>query len=101
MTSYHGAPEVPCAHLETRRSQGTEPNEFQRDKHHANRAYQLAPVAYRRYISTRVAIAEEHNGGPSPPILDMPRDILVVDDDRDIRETLGEILLHEGYHVEM
>jgi two-component system, chemotaxis family, chemotaxis protein CheY len=31
----------------------------------------------------------------------MPRDILVVDDDRDIRETLGDILLHEGYHVEM
>jgi CheY-like chemotaxis protein len=26
---------------------------------------------------------------------------LVVDDDKDIRETLGEILLHEGYHVEM
>ncbi len=31
----------------------------------------------------------------------MGRDILVVDDDRDIRETLGEILHHEGYHVEM
>lgn len=27
------------------------------------------------------------------------REILVVDDDRDIRETLGEILSHEGYHV--
>jgi two-component system response regulator CpxR len=38
---------------------------------------------------------------PTLPILDMPRDILVVDDDRDIRETLGEILQHEGYHVEM
>lgn len=31
----------------------------------------------------------------------MPHDILVVDDDRDIRETLAEILLHEGYHVEL
>jgi len=31
----------------------------------------------------------------------MSREILVVDDDRDIRETLGEILVHEGYHVEM
>lgn len=29
----------------------------------------------------------------------MPRDILVIDDDRDIRETLGEILAHEGYRV--
>jgi two-component system response regulator CpxR len=48
-----------------------------------------------------VAIAEGHTGEPSPPLLDVPRDILVVDDDRDIRETLGEILLHEGYHVEM
>jgi two-component system, OmpR family, response regulator CpxR len=48
-----------------------------------------------------VAIAEEHTRGPSLPVLDMPRDILVVDDDRDIRETLGEILNHEGYHVEM
>jgi two-component system response regulator CpxR len=48
-----------------------------------------------------VAIAEEHTREPTLPILDMPRDILVVDDDRDIRETLAEILLHEGYHVEM
>jgi two-component system chemotaxis response regulator CheY len=31
----------------------------------------------------------------------MPSDILVVDDDKDIREALGDILLHEGYHVEM
>jgi CheY-like chemotaxis protein len=31
----------------------------------------------------------------------MPSDILVVDDDRDIRETLAEILLHEGYRVEL
>jgi two-component system, chemotaxis family, chemotaxis protein CheY len=31
----------------------------------------------------------------------MPIDILIVDDDRDIRESLGEILLHEGYHVEL
>jgi CheY-like chemotaxis protein len=30
----------------------------------------------------------------------MATDILVVDDDRDIRETLGEILLHEGYQVQ-
>jgi CheY-like chemotaxis protein len=30
-----------------------------------------------------------------------PRDILIVDDDKDIREALGDILLHEGYHVEM
>jgi CheY-like chemotaxis protein len=29
----------------------------------------------------------------------MPIDILIVDDDRDIRESLGEILVHEGYHV--
>jgi two-component system chemotaxis response regulator CheY len=29
------------------------------------------------------------------------KEILVVDDDRDIREALGEILLHEGYIVEM
>jgi CheY-like chemotaxis protein len=31
----------------------------------------------------------------------MPKEILVVDDDRDIRETLGDILLHEGYQVEL
>jgi len=30
-----------------------------------------------------------------------PRDILIVDDDKDIREALGDILLHEGYRVEM
>jgi two-component system, chemotaxis family, chemotaxis protein CheY len=36
-----------------------------------------------------------------PTMLTVARDILVVDDDRDIRETLGEILVHEGYHVEM
>lgn len=28
-------------------------------------------------------------------------DILVVDDDRSIRETLGDILVGEGYHVEL
>jgi two-component system response regulator CpxR len=37
----------------------------------------------------------------SPEVLELPKEILVVDDDRDIRETLAEILLHEGYHVEM
>jgi two-component system chemotaxis response regulator CheY len=31
----------------------------------------------------------------------MSREILVVDDDRDIREALVEILVHEGYPVEM
>jgi two-component system response regulator CpxR len=31
----------------------------------------------------------------------MATEILVVDDDKDIRETLGEILLNEGYDVEM
>ncbi len=31
----------------------------------------------------------------------MARAILVVDDDRDIRETLAEILSHEGYQVEV
>lgn len=31
----------------------------------------------------------------------MPRAVLVVDDDRDIRETLAEILASEGYRVEL
>ena len=31
----------------------------------------------------------------------MSKAILVVDDDRDIRETLGEILVGEGYQVEL
>jgi two-component system response regulator CpxR len=60
----------------------------------------LAPGPGGGYLN-EVAIAEQGAGEASLPVLDMPRDILVVDDDRDIRETLGEILLHEGYHVEM
>lgn len=36
-----------------------------------------------------------------PRAAPMPREILVVDDDRDIRETLGEILAQEGYRVEL
>ena len=59
----------------------------------------LAPDLDASYL-TEVATAGSHMR-ETPPILDMPREILVVDDDRDIRETLAEILLHEGYHVEM
>jgi two-component system response regulator CpxR len=59
----------------------------------------LAPASEGRYLN-EVAIAEQRADEPAHH-LDMPRDILVVDDDRDIRETLGEILLHEGYHVEL
>jgi two-component system response regulator CpxR len=39
--------------------------------------------------------------GHSYPPVPRPRDILIVDDDKDIREALGDILLHEGYHVEL
>jgi CheY-like chemotaxis protein len=41
------------------------------------------------------------NGRGAPYGAAMATEILVVDDDKDIRETLGEILVHEGYDVEM
>jgi two-component system response regulator CpxR len=49
---------------------------------------------------TSMPRAQETPPRPVDPKL-MHTAILVVDDDRDIRETLGEILLHEGYRVEM
>lgn len=53
-----------------------------------------------RYVN-QVSSTQEIVPESMPPVLLMQKEILVVDDDRDIRETLGEILVHEGYHVEM
>lgn len=63
----------------------------------------LADGGFERYVDRYGAYRPEGGryGRAVGAVATMCREILVVDDDRDIRETLGEILLHEGYHVEM